>query len=52
MNDVMKNVQTLQDSNILLKGITKAIKNEKRGQIEGFLGILSATLGASLLKKC
>ena len=37
MNDIMKNVQALQDSNILLKGITKAIENEKRGQIEGFL---------------
>ena len=52
MNDIIKIVQALEDSNILLKGITKAIENEKRGQIEGFLGMLSATLGASLLKKC
>ena len=51
MNDIMKIVQALEDSNILLKGITKAIENEKREQIEGFLGMLLATLGASLLKK-
>ena len=51
MNDIIKIVQALEDSNILLKGITKAIENEKREQIEGFLGMLLATLGASLLKK-
>ena len=28
MNDIMKIVQTLEDSNILLRGITKTIKNE------------------------
>ena len=28
MNDIMKIVQTLEDSNILLKGVTKTIKNE------------------------
>ena len=28
MNDIMKIVQALEDSNILLKVVTKAIKNE------------------------
>ena len=28
MNDIMKTVQALEESNILLNGITKAIKNE------------------------
>ena len=28
MNDIMKTVQALEDSDILLKGITKTIKNE------------------------
>ena len=28
MNDIMKIVQALEDSNILLKGVTKTIKNE------------------------
>ena len=30
MNDIMKIVQALEDSNILLKGATKTIKNEKK----------------------
>ena len=30
MNDIMKTVQALEDFNILLKGITKAIKNETK----------------------
>ena len=31
-NDIMKIVQALEDSNILLKGATKAIKNETKEQ--------------------
>ena len=49
MNDIMKIVQTLEDSNILLKGITKKIKNETKEHKGGFLGMLLGTLGASLL---
>ena len=30
MNDIMKIVQALKDSNILLKGVTKTIKNETK----------------------
>ena len=45
----MKIVQALEDSNILLKGVTKAIKNETKEQKEGFLSMLLGTLGASLL---
>ena len=30
MNDIMKIVQVLNDSNILLKGVTKTIKNETK----------------------
>ena len=30
MNDMMKIVQALENSNILLKGITKTIKNEAK----------------------
>ena len=30
MNDIMKIVQALEDSNILLKGVTKTIKNETK----------------------
>ena len=49
MNDIMKIVQALEDSNILLKGVTKTIKNETKKQKGGFLSILLGTLGASLL---
>ena len=49
MNDIMKIVQALEDSNILLKGVTKTIKNETKKQKGGFLSILGGTLGASLL---
>ena len=45
----MKIVQALEDSNILLKGVTKTIKNETKEQKGGFLSMLLGTLGASLL---
>ena len=49
MNDIMKIVKALKDSNILLKGVTKTIKNETKERKQGFLGMLLGTLGASLL---
>ena len=49
MIDIMKTFQALEDSNILLKGVTKTIKNETKEQKEGFLSMLLGTLGASLL---
>ena len=49
INDVMKIVQTHEDSKILLKGVTKTIKNETREQKGGFLSMLLGALGASLL---
>ena len=36
MNDIMKIVQTIEDSNILLKGVTKTIKNETKEPKGGF----------------
>ena len=50
MNDIMKIVQALEDSNILLKGVTKTIKNDTKQQKGGFLSMLLGTLGASLLR--
>ena len=49
MNDIIKIVQALEDSNILLKGVTKAIENETKDQKGGFSSMLLGTLGASLL---
>ena len=49
MNDIMKIVQALEDSNTLLKGVTKTIKNKTKEQKRGLLSMLLGTLGASLL---
>ena len=49
MNDIMKIFQALDDSNILLKGVTKTIKSETKKQKGGFLSVHLGTLGASLL---
>ena len=46
MNDIMKIVQ---DSNILLKGVTKTIKNETKEQKGKFVSMSVGTLGAILL---
>ena len=51
INDIMKIIQALEDSNILLKGVTKIIKNEAKEQKGEFWSMLLGTLGASLLKK-
>ena len=49
MNDIIKIIQSLKDSNILLKGVTGTIKNEAKEQKGGFLSMLLGTLGANLL---
>ena len=36
MNDIIKIIQALEDSNILLKGVTKTIKNKTKKQNEDF----------------
>ena len=49
MNDIMKIIYALEDSDILLKEVTKTIKNETEEQKGGILSMLLGTLGASLL---
>ena len=49
MNDIMKIVHAIEDSNILLKGVTKIIKNKTKEQKVEFLSMLLGSLGASLL---
>ena len=49
MNDIMKIIEALENSGILLKGVTKTIENETKEQRRGFLSMLLGTLGASLL---
>ena len=48
-NDIMKIIEALENSDILLKGVTKTIENETKEQRGGFLSMLLGTLGASLL---
>ena len=48
MNDIIKIIKALENSGILLKGVTKTIENETKEQRGGFLGMLLVTLGASL----
>ena len=49
INDIMKIIQALEDSNILLKGVPKTIKNETKGKKGGLLSISLGILGATLL---
>ena len=49
MNDITKIIQALENSNTLLKGATKTIKNERKEQKGRFLSMLLGTLRASLL---
>ena len=37
MNDIIKIIEALENSGILLKGVTKAIENETKEQTGGFL---------------
>ena len=43
------NCSALEDSNILLKGVTKTVKNEVKSHSDGALGMILGTLAASLL---
>ena len=49
MNDIIKIVKSLEDSGVLLKGVSETIKHEAKEQRGGFLSMLLGTLGASLL---
>ena len=49
MNDVMKIIEALENSGILLKAVSKTIENETKEQRGGFISMLLGTLGASLL---
>ena len=51
MNDIMKIIEALENSGILLKGVSKTIENETKEQKGGFLSMLLGTLGTSLLGK-
>ena len=49
MKDLIEIVKSLEDSGLLLKGVSETIQHEGKEQKEGFLSMLLGTLGASLL---
>ena len=49
MKDIIKIIEALENSGILLKGVSKTIENETKEQRGGFLSMLLSTLVASLL---
>ena len=49
MQNLLKIVKSLEDSGLLLDGITETVKNEVKEQKGGFLSMLLGTLAASLL---
>ena len=49
MEDLIEIVKSLEDSGLLLKGVTESVENEIKEQKGGFLSMSLGTLGASLL---
>ena len=49
MEDIIKIVKSLEDSGLLLKGVTEIVQNEVKEQKGGFFSTLLGTIGASLL---
>ena len=49
MDDILKIVKSLEDSGVLLKGVSETIQHKAKEQRGGFLSMLLGTLGASLL---
>ena len=49
MDNILKIVKSLDDSSLLLKGVSETIQNEVKEQKRGFLSMLLGTLGASLV---
>ena len=49
MNAIIKIAKSLEETGLLIKDVSKTIKNEAKEQNGKFLGMLLSTLGASLL---
>ena len=49
MEEIIKIVQSLEDSGLFLKGITETVQNEVKEQKGGLLSVLLGTLDPSLL---
>ena len=49
IGDTIEVVKSLEDSGLLLKGVTKTVQNKVKEQKGGFISMLLETLGVSLL---
>ena len=49
MNDIMKIVKSLEESDLLIKSVSKTIENKAKEQKVRFLGMLLDSLGTSVL---
>ena len=49
MNDIMKILKSIEESGLLMKGVSETIRNEAKEQKGRFLSMLLGTLGAILL---
>ena len=50
MNDIIKMIKSLEDSDVLIDGVTETLKTEIKKREGGFLGALLAPLIASLVQ--
>ena len=51
MNDIIKIIQSLEDSVVLIDGITETIKDEIKKQEDGFVGTLLTPLVTLLMQQ-
>ena len=49
MEDIIKIIKSLENSGLLLKGVTETVQNEVKEKKGGFFSMLLGTLGTSLL---
>ena len=52
MKDIIRIVKSLEDSGLLLKGVSETVQNEAKEQKGSFFSMLLGTIGASLLRSC
>ena len=51
MEDLIKVEKSLEDSGLLLNGVTELVKNEVKEHSGGFLSMLRGTLGGKFVRK-
>ena len=49
MEDIIKTIKSLENSSLLIEGVTKTVQNEVKEQKGGLLSMLLGILGATLL---